>query len=396
MKTWFIKLGKVWAIIRQDGLIRGGRRVWTIFTALFQSIGTGQILLISGGMADSARYRTKHVAEELSFHGLPAAATYQDHPKLLLAVEQFQIFILHRTLLTPKLAQFIERAKALKKTIIFETDDLVYDPAFLIHMDYWQKMNVLERKLYEHGVGGEVLMDPYVEVATTTTNFLAEKLQAKGKQVFVVPNKLSKQDVAWAEQALHNQQSAISNQQIVRIGYLSGTPSHDRDFATITGALVKLFETYPEMRLVLTGPLDTESELNQYNDRIERIPFVPRKELFGNIASLDINVAPLEIGNPFCEAKSELKFFEAGIVKVPTIAAATETFRDAITDGVDGFVADTTEAWVDKIGLLIKNKDLRAEMGNRARQTALERYTTVNAKNEKYYQYLRSRISSVM
>ncbi len=396
MKTWFIKLGKVWAIIRQDGLIRGGRRAWTIFTALFQSIGTGQILLISGGMADSARYRTKHVAEELSFHGLPAAATYQDHPKLLLAVEQFQIFILHRTLLTPKLAQFIERAKALKKTIIFETDDLVYDPAFLVHMDYWQKMNVLERKLYEYGVGGEVLMDPYVEVATTTTNFLAEKIQAKGKQVFVVPNKLSKQDVAWAEQALHNQQSAISNQQIVRIGYLSGTPSHDRDFATITGALVKLFETYPEMRLVLTGPLDTESELNQYNDRIERIPFVPRKELFGNIASLDINVAPLEIGNPFCEAKSELKFFEAGIVKVPTIAAATGTFRDAITDGVDGFVADTTETWVDKIGLLIKNKDLRAEMGNKARQTALDRYTTVNAKNGKYYQYLRSRISSVM
>ena len=134
--------------------------------------------------------------------------------------------------------------------------------------------------------------------------------------------------------------------------------------------------------------------MNQYADRIERVPFVPREELFGNIASLDINLAPLEIGNPFCESKSELKFFEAGIVKVPTVAAATETFRDAITDGTDGFVAATSAGWEEKIGKLIKDKGLRDNMGEKAYHTALERYTTHNAKNEAYYNYLKSRIQA--
>lgn len=391
MKTWFIKLGKVWAVIRQDGLVRGGGRVWDMFTMLFQPIGTGKILLISGGMADSARYRTKHVAEELTLHGLPACATYQDYPRLHSALERFDVFVLHRTLFTAKLSQFIERAKAAKKTIIFETDDLVYDPGFLVHMDYWKNMNVLERKLYEHGVGGKILADPYVDTATTTTNFLADKLREKGKQVFIVPNRLSEEDVEWAEKAVAQ---TVKDESVIRVGYLSGTPSHNKDFATITEALLRLFATYPTMRLVLTGPIDTENVLNQYADRIERVPFVPREELFGNIASLDINLAPLEIGNPFCESKSELKFFEAGIVKVPTVAAATGTFREAIADGVDGYVAATSAEWEEKIGKLIKDKGLRDNMGEKAYHTALERYTTHNAKNEAYYNYLKSRIQA--
>ena len=48
-------------------------------------------------------------------------------------------------------------------------------------------------------------------------------------------------------------------------------------------------------------------------------------------------------------SKSELKFFEAGILGIPTVAAATQTFREAIDDGVDGFVASSAEEWVGKI-----------------------------------------------
>ncbi len=252
-------------------------------------------------------------------------------------------------------------------------------------MDYWREMNALERKLYEHGVGGEILADPYVTVATTTTSFLADKLREKGKAVYIVPNRLSAEDVEWS----HVVSPRVSDD-VVRVGYLSGTPSHNRDFATLTDALIALFEKYPSMRLVLAGPLDTEDRLQAYRDRIDRLPFVPRRELFGNIASLDINLAPLEIGNPFCESKSELKFFEAGIVSVPTVAAATRTFREAIQDGTDGFVASGTDEWVEKIGALIADPALRARIGRAARETALEEYTNANAKNDAYYEYLRS------
>ncbi len=391
MKTWLIKIGKAWAVIRRDGLLRGGLRVWSAFCSLFRPIGSGDILFISGGVGDSARYRTVHVAEELSLQGFRTRVTVQDHPGLLAAVNRFQIFVLHRTLVTPSLERFIERAKVLHKEIIFETDDLVYDPAYLVHMDYWHQMNALERKLYERGVGGAILADPAVTVATTTTHYLAAKLEERGKKVFVVPNKLSLQDVDWAE-AARKQKVVDQTSAVVRVGYLSGTPSHNKDFATITSALVRLFEAFPSMRLVLAGPLDTESALNQFADRIERLPFVSRADLFGNIASLDINLAPLEIGNPFCESKSELKFFEAGIVAVPTVAAATDTFVRAITDGVDGFVASTSDEWYEKLARLIQDVELRQKIGERARETALSRYTTKQSSID-YVTYLRSVLS---
>lgn len=396
MQLFLIKIGKAWSVLRRDGVLRGGKRVIKAFLGLFKGVQPGDILFISNGVGDSARYRTTTVAEELQQQGFKTAVTVQDNPFLVSYAHDFSVFVFHRVLYTDKVRRLIEHIKEHEKAIIFETDDLVYDPEFLKHMDYFTKMNTWEKKLYEHGVGGEILADPYVRVATTTTSFLAEKLRERGKQVFVVKNKLSKQDVLWAEQAVEKKSTSyqLPATQLIRIGYLSGTPSHNKDFATITPVLVEIFERYPEVRLVLAGPLDTESVLQQYADRIERVAFVPRSELFGVIASLDINVAPLEIGNPFCESKSELKWFEAGIVGVPTVAAATEPFRQAIADGVDGYVAATEAEWQEKLEKLITDPEARRQMGEQARQTVRSRYTTVVADNREYYEYLRSKMSS--
>jgi len=101
---------------------------------------------------------------------------------------------------------------------------------------------------------------------------------------------------------------------------------------------------------------------------------------------------PLEIGNPFCEARSELKFFEAAIMKVPTIAAATQTYRGAIEDGVTGFLAENELEWTEKLGRLIEDENLRCAMGERAREKTLKDYTNKNSHNEEYYNYLRTNL----
>ncbi len=394
MKLLLIKVGKAWHTLRREGLLRGGRRVLTAACAMFRRVTAGDILFITGGVGDSARYRTEHIAEELQLQGLRTSTTVQDNPFLSTYADKFSVFVFHRVLYTPSVAKLMERIKEQKKEIIFETDDLVYDPEFLKHMDYYTKMNVLERKLYEHGVGGEILADPYVQVCTTSTDYLARKLREEGKRVFVVKNKLSKQDVMWADEALKNQQSAINNQQseTVRLAYFSGTPSHNKDFATIAPVLERLFAKYPQVRLVLAGPLDVNDTLNQFSAQIERVAFAPRQEHFYNIAQVDINLAPLEIGNPFCESKSELKWFEAAIVSVPTVAAATEPFRLAITDGVDGYVAATAAEWEQKLEALIMDTEARKTMGARALQTVLARYTTENATDAEYSDYLKSKV----
>jgi glycosyltransferase involved in cell wall biosynthesis len=394
MNLLLIKAGKAFKTIQRDGIFKGGKRVFSAFFALFRLVGSGQILFVTGGVGDSARYRTHHVSEELELQGLKCSVTVQDNPLLSSYVSKFDVFVFHRVLFSPSVKKMIEKIKEQKKEIIFETDDLVYDPKYLEFMDYFKTMNSLEKKLYENGVGGEILADPYVKVCTTTTNYLAEKLREHEKEVFLVPNKLSKRDVEVADSILEAKKLKPKKLEAVSLGYFSGALSHNKDFATITEVLMSLMEKHENVELFLVGPLDIESKLNKFENRIKQFPYVTREKHFANVASIDINIAPLEIGNPFCESKSELKFFEAGIVGVPTVAAATQPFLEAIEDGVDGFVANGTEQWTLKLEKLILDQDLRISMGQKAREKALQQYTTINAKNEEYYSYLRSKINS--
>ncbi|MDP3957662.1 MAG: glycosyltransferase [bacterium] len=392
MKLWLIKLGKVVSALQEEGLVRGGKRSLKSFFALFRKVSSGDILFITGGLGDSALYRSWHIAEELRSNGFVSAVAVQDNPFLSRYADRFSVFVFHRVLYTKNIARLIKRIKERKKEIIFETDDLVFDGKYFQHMDYFRKMNYFERKQYEGGIGAEILADPYVKVCTASTSFLASRLEERGKKVFVVHNKLSKEDVSILNDLYDRKKRAPRTDGKIVIGYFSGAKGHDKDFATVASALKDILERFPQAELFLAGPLTLGDALSLYEKRIRRIPYVPRNEHFANVARMDINLAPLEIGNPFCESKSELKWFEAGILAVPTVAAATKTFKEAIIDGVDGYVAATTEEWVAKLSRLIEDAMLRKQMGEKAREKVLERYTTLSGKSEEYYNYLRSKI----
>ena len=124
------------------------------------------------------------------------------------------------------------------------------------------------------------------------------------------------------------------------IGYFSGSGSHNRDFATVTPVLAELMANYPQLWLHVSGQLDVGGPLLQHWDRIRRAPYVAWQGLPNIVAQIDINLAPLELDNPFCQSKSEIKFTEAALVGVPTVASPTQAFVYAIRDGEDGLLAE--------------------------------------------------------
>jgi glycosyltransferase involved in cell wall biosynthesis len=342
--------------------------VFSYAKRLFSRVPPGDILIVTGGVGDSARYRAHHVAEELNLHGIKASVTHQDNPFLVKYASRFSVFIFHRTLFTPRIEKLFTEARKLGKEIIFETDDLVFDSKYIQATPYYQKMNALERSLYEKGVGAEILYDSSVKTCTTTTSYLADKLRALGKEVFVVQNKLSKEDIKWVE-GISNIKYPISN--IISLGYFSGTASHDADYATITDALLSVMKDRPGVHLVIAGPLILDDAFASFHERIIRLPFASRREHFENIFGIDINLAPLVMGDPFCESKSELKFVEAGACGIPTVASATRVFREAIVDGTDGFVASNMSEWEEKLLVLIDDGQLRKDIGGAARKKSV-------------------------
>jgi glycosyltransferase involved in cell wall biosynthesis len=287
-------------------------------------------------------------------------------------------------------ATLIEKIKKQNKEIIFDTDDLVFDAGLFHGTDSYKSMNVLEKKQYEEGAGKEILKDGYVKTCTTSTTYLAKVLEGYGKKVFVSKNKFSNHELEVTEKILENIPKIKDN--FVRIGYFSGTYSHNKDFATITQALMEIMEKYDYVKLYLAGPLDVDNVLNKFKKRIIVLPFVPRDEYYENIWKVDINLAPLEINDPYCDSKSEIKFTETGILKIPTVAVRNQTFLEAMEDGANGFLADNTAEWVEKIGRLVEDKNLRQLMGKKAREKVLRDYTNKNSHNEEYYNYLKSKL----
>jgi len=391
MNLLVIKIGKALSAIRNDGVIRAGKRILAGMWAIVRPVGCGSVLFISGGTGDSARYRTKHVAEFLRNHGIEARITVQDRPGLVRYLNHFQVFVFHRVMMTPSVSKMIEAIQKQKKTIIFETDDLVFDQEYLQHMDILKNMNVFEKKQYEKGVGVEILENDFVRVATATTSFLAEKLRERGKEVFIVPNMLSEEDLAWAQQSRERKALQEKKDEEICIGYSSGTKSHDKDFMTATPALIRILQEYEQVRLRIVGPLLLDDAFAPFSQRIERVPFLSRKKHFFALADITINIAPLEMGNPFCEGKSELKWFEAGIVGVPTVASATQTFCEAIESGKDGFLAKTQKEWYDILSKLIEDSSVRHSVGKEAQKSALSRYTTESEIGKEYIQFLKTR-----
>jgi glycosyltransferase involved in cell wall biosynthesis len=162
----------------------------------------------------------------------------------------------------------------------------------------------------------------------------------------------------------------------IRLGYASGTPTHQKDFGQISACLATILAERPETVLTVVGHLDLTEfpELVAHRGRIEVRPHVSHDQLAAEYARFDVNLAPLQIGNPFCEGKSELKYFEAASVRVPTVASATVPFKTAIRSGINGYCVETQAEWQKCLIELIEDRTARRRVGEEAYWHAIVRF----------------------
>jgi glycosyltransferase involved in cell wall biosynthesis len=83
---------------------------------------------------------------------------------------------------------------------------------------------------------------------------------------------------------------------------------------------------------------------------------------------------PLEYKTAFCNAKSELKYFEQALVGVPVIASPTAPYRECITHGVNGMLAEDTEEWLAAWKQLIEDIDFRNMIARNANERIKDDY----------------------
>ena len=316
------------------------------------------------------RYRVTHQREQLIANNITSDEVFYEN----LQMDQLRyanMFIFFRCPHTPLIEEFILQAKKLNKTVLFDIDDLVVDTVYTDTIKYIKEMTVEEKALYDDGVNRMGKTLKLCEGAITTTERLATELAKYVPEVFINRNTASERMYELSENVVRNREDDE-----VRIGYFSGSITHNDDFLLVMPALCKLMDKYKNVRLYIVGELLLPEELQPYEEQIVVSPFMDWQELPQLISSVDINLGPLE-QSIFNEAKSENKWVEAALVKVPTVASNVGAFARMIEHEVTGFLCNDGDEWYATLERLVNDQELRARVAKNAYEYAKENCITI-------------------
>ncbi len=287
-------------------------------------------------------------------------------------LSEIDLFILGRQFgNSRKTDDLIRAVKAKNIPLVLDIDDLIFDKKYFrvvlntigqtIFWNYWVENFTENRKVAER-------MDGFL----VTNDFLGKRIEESfDKPYQVIKNSLDQEQIRASDAYLR---LGLKNNNYFKIGYFSGSSTHENDLEMALPEVLEFMDKYPKTKLRVVGWMEFDERARRFleSGRIERIPPVDFRKLQRLMCEVDVNIAPLVI-NDFTNCKSELKFFEAAAVETTTIASPTYTFKKAIKDGENGFLAQPGE-WYDKLEYLYQHPEENRKIAKCAKKYALKHY----------------------
>ena len=153
----------------------------------------------------------------------------------------------------------------------------------------------------------------------------------------------------------------------VTIGW-SGSFSTIQHLDTIRDVLQELAKTEKFLLRVIGAPVykidGVETEAMQWRSETE----------LHDLAKIDIGMMPLPDEN-WSRGKCGLKALQYMALGIPTICSPVGVNSTIIKDGENGFLAGSTEEWIEKIKMLIHSAKLRRKIGVAGRETVEQEYS---------------------
>ena len=192
--------------------------------------------------------------------------------------------------------------------------------------------------------------------------YLADYARRYNPNVTIVPTTIDTE--AYSIRAL--EPGNVKERQVT-IGW-TGSYSTLQHLDTMRGVLRKLRRRY-KFQLHVIGT-------RQYVlDGVETVAQEWRAESeVRDLQRFDIGIMPLP-DNGWTRGKCGLKLLQCMAVGTPVVGSPLGVNTEIIDNGVDGFLADTEEQWLEKLSCLIERQDLRTQIGLAGRKVVEERYS---------------------
>lgn len=331
------------------------------------------------------RYRAYNMAQVLNdANDSDVSASYffeEDLHSVDKIAELADVLVICRSMYNRHINQLVNTFRVRGKRVLFDIDDFVFNSSYA-HLI----INTLDQDVDHIGVWndwfawtgrlGETLR--WCDGAITTNDQLAARItEFSGLPVNVVPNFINKEQLVLSESLFSAKKSSgFARDDKICLGYFSGSPSHNLDYAIITSALEEVLESDPRTEIMVVGYIEAGQSLRRFGDRIKYEPFQDYVNLQRLIGSVEFNLMPLQ-SNAFTNCKSELKYFEAAIVGTLSIASPSHTYAAAIQDGENGYIAQAHQ-WASVIQRAIENIGTYQDMATTAHDDAQLKYAWYN------------------
>ncbi|MBG9389776.1 glycosyltransferase [Caenimonas aquaedulcis] len=326
------------------------------------------------------RYRVHNMVEVLNDGEGDIGASYFFHADLTRLEEIAQaaeLLVIGRTRYDHRVNRLVAAFRRRGKRVLFDVDDFVFDTDYVhllvntldLDADNPQVWNDWFAYLSRMGAALKLC-----DGGITTNEYLAARMRAfAGIPVEVVPNFMNREQLALSERVFEAKATQSPGQDgLIHLGYFSGSPSHNRDFAMVVPALEELLEEDERLGVVVVGYIEAGPRLERFGSRVKRYPFQDYVNLQRLIGSVEFNLMPLQF-NTFTDCKSELKYFEAAAVGTLSIASPSHVYARAIDHGVTGFLSRSYE-WAGVIRQALGRLGEYRAIAARAHADALGKY----------------------
>ena len=264
---------------------------------------------------------------------------------------QVDVIVVHREAF-PFGGPIFEQAMARRGTpIVFDFDDAIY-----LHSS--GERNPLVRMLKRPEKTAKILELSAAVIAGNET--LKDYSSRYNPNITVIPTPVDTEHFRPAPKKDHSDN--------IVIGWI-GSNTTAPYLQMIEPALEQLMARYPQVELRIVGGSYRPPGLKAVSLRRWGLESELR-ELHG----FDIGIMPMP-DTDWTRGKCGFKALFYMSVGLPSVCSPVGVTTDILQDGANGFLATTTEEWVERLSRLVEDAELRRELGQAGRRTVEEKYS---------------------
>lgn len=237
--------------------------------------------------------------------------------------------------------------KSLKKRIVFDFDDAIMFRDSFHRTPYSFKRRLSFKKMVK-----------FSDLVLAGNQFLKNEAEKYTKKVVLMPLSIDLE---------RYRPKPFIEKRVISLGWI-GSKSTIHYLAHYKPVWEQIGKKYKDVELLIISDAFIEAE----NIKIKKINWNYESEI-EDLQKIDIGLMPLFF-DLWSLGKGGLKILQYSGVGIPSVCTPVGMNKEIVEDGITGFFASTFKEWVDRLSLLIEDKELRRRLGEAAREKVMKEY----------------------